>query len=182
VDDHRRELQVEAFPPLYSLEPNTIDNLAQPIACNLVVMIGGSFRMEVRKGLVYPHRTQLDDVQIDASAYSVIKVDMVHDNAKNMKLKVPPNDTTLTIRDAINRGFSRGLILMLTHQQLLQRRPLLVSQTPLLVRYFLRHNLTKCSRVHLQFECSHVYLHLRLRVPRSLHLIRCSPLLLYQRR
>jgi hypothetical protein len=107
VDDHRRELQEEASSPLYSLEPNTIDNLAQPIACNLAVMIGGSFRMEVRKGLVYPHHTQLDDVQIDASAYSMIKVDMVHENTKNMKPEVPPNDTTLTIRDAITRGFSR---------------------------------------------------------------------------
>jgi hypothetical protein len=35
--------------PLPLLEPGTIDNLAQPIACNLVVMIGGSFRMEVGK-------------------------------------------------------------------------------------------------------------------------------------
>jgi hypothetical protein len=43
----------------------------------------------------------LDDVQIDASAYVVVKVDMVHENAKNMKLDVPPDDTTLTLRGAI---------------------------------------------------------------------------------
>jgi hypothetical protein len=36
--------------------------LAQPIACNLVLMIGGSFRMEVERGLVYPRQTMLDDV------------------------------------------------------------------------------------------------------------------------
>jgi hypothetical protein len=35
--------------PLPLLEPDTIDNLAHPTACNLAVMIGGSFRMEVRK-------------------------------------------------------------------------------------------------------------------------------------
>jgi hypothetical protein len=32
--------------------------------------------MEVRKGLVYPHRTLFEDVQIDASTYVVVKVDM----------------------------------------------------------------------------------------------------------
>jgi hypothetical protein len=35
------ENHIEASPPLYSsLESDTIDNLAQPIACNLVVIIG----------------------------------------------------------------------------------------------------------------------------------------------
>jgi hypothetical protein len=89
--------------PLASLGLDTIDNLAQPIACSLVVMIEGSFQMEVGKGLVYPHQTLLDDVQIDASPYVVVKVDMVHENVKNMKLEVPPDDTTLTLRDAITR-------------------------------------------------------------------------------
>jgi hypothetical protein len=36
--------------------------LAQPITCNLILMIGGSFRLEVRRGLVYPRQTMLDDV------------------------------------------------------------------------------------------------------------------------
>jgi hypothetical protein len=45
--------------------------------------------MEVEKGLVYTHQTLLDDIQIDASAYVVIKVDMMHENMKNMKLEVP---------------------------------------------------------------------------------------------
>jgi hypothetical protein len=45
----------------------------------------------------------LDDIQIDALAYVVVKVDMVHEKAKNMKLEVPPDDTTLTLRDAITR-------------------------------------------------------------------------------
>jgi hypothetical protein len=35
-----------------SIEHNTIDNLAQPIACNLILLVEGSFRMEVRRGLV----------------------------------------------------------------------------------------------------------------------------------
>jgi hypothetical protein len=38
------KFHIEAFPPLHSsLELDTIKNLAQPIACSLVVMIGGSF-------------------------------------------------------------------------------------------------------------------------------------------
>jgi hypothetical protein len=40
--------------PLPSIEPDTIDNLAQPIACNLILLVRGSFRMEVGRGLVYP--------------------------------------------------------------------------------------------------------------------------------
>jgi hypothetical protein len=43
----------------------------------------------------------LDDVQIDALAYVVVKVDMVHDNAKNIKLEVPQDNTTLTLWNAI---------------------------------------------------------------------------------
>jgi hypothetical protein len=45
-----------------SIKPDMIDNLAQPTACNLMLLVGGSFRMEVRRGLVYPHHTMLDDV------------------------------------------------------------------------------------------------------------------------
>jgi hypothetical protein len=57
------ELPVAASPPLHSsLELNTINNLAQPTVCNLVVMIRGSFRMEVGRGPVYPHQILLDDV------------------------------------------------------------------------------------------------------------------------
>jgi hypothetical protein len=59
--------------------------------------------MEVGRGLVYPHQTTLDDVQINTSSYVVVKVDMVHDNLKDLKLEVPPNDTTLTMRDAVTR-------------------------------------------------------------------------------
>jgi hypothetical protein len=33
----------------------------------------------------------------------VVKVDMVHGNAKNMKLEVPSDDTMLTLWDAITR-------------------------------------------------------------------------------
>jgi hypothetical protein len=45
----------------------------------------------------------LDDVQINTSFYVVVKVDMVHDNLKDMKLKVLPDDTTLTMRDVVTR-------------------------------------------------------------------------------
>jgi hypothetical protein len=43
----------------------------------------------------------LDDVQIDTSSYAVVKVDMVHDNLKDRKLKVPPDDMTLTMQDVV---------------------------------------------------------------------------------
>jgi hypothetical protein len=66
-----------------------IDNLAQPTTCNRVIMVG--------KGLVYPHQTLLDDIQIEASSYAMVMVDMVHENAKNMKLEVSPEDMLLTL-------------------------------------------------------------------------------------
>jgi hypothetical protein len=49
---------------------------------------------------VYPRQTMLDDVQIDTSSYDVVKVDMVHDNSKDMKLEVPLECTMLTMQDA----------------------------------------------------------------------------------
>jgi hypothetical protein len=80
-----------------------IDNLAQPTTCNVILLIGGSFRMEVRRGLVYPCQTMLGDVQIDELSYAVVKEDMVHENSKDLKLEVPPDDTMLTLRDAVKR-------------------------------------------------------------------------------
>jgi hypothetical protein len=59
--------------------------------------------MDVGRGLVYPCQTMLDDVQINTSSYDVVNVDMVHDNSKDLKLKVPPDDTTLTMSDAVAR-------------------------------------------------------------------------------
>jgi hypothetical protein len=59
--------------------------------------------MKIGRGLVYPRYTMLDDVQIDTSSYVVVEVDMVHENSKDLKLKVPPDNTTLTMRDAVNR-------------------------------------------------------------------------------
>jgi hypothetical protein len=41
--------------PPRSIEPDTIDNLAQPTASSLIFLVEGSFRMEVGRGLVYPH-------------------------------------------------------------------------------------------------------------------------------
>jgi hypothetical protein len=59
--------------------------------------------MEVRTGLVYLGQTMLDDVQINTSSYAVVKVDMVHDNSKDLKLEVPPDDMTLTMWDVVAR-------------------------------------------------------------------------------
>jgi hypothetical protein len=52
---------------------------------------------------MYPCQTMLDDIEIDASSYDVVKVDMVHENSKDLKLEVTPDDTTLTMRDAVTR-------------------------------------------------------------------------------
>jgi hypothetical protein len=79
------------------------DNLAQPTTCSLILLVEGSFPVEVGRGLVYPRQTMLDDVQIDASSYVVVKVDIVHENLKDLKLKVPPDDTMQTMRDAVTR-------------------------------------------------------------------------------
>jgi hypothetical protein len=59
--------------------------------------------MEVGRGEVYPHQAMLDDIEIDASSYDVVKVDMVHENLKDLKLEMPADDTTLTLRDAVTR-------------------------------------------------------------------------------
>jgi hypothetical protein len=53
--------------------------------------------MEVRKGIIYRRMYTLDDVPIDSVSFAVVKVDMVHENAKNLNLDVAPNDTTLTL-------------------------------------------------------------------------------------
>jgi hypothetical protein len=47
--------------PLLSIAPDTIDNVAQPTACSLILLVGGSIRMEGGRGLVYPRQTILDD-------------------------------------------------------------------------------------------------------------------------
>jgi hypothetical protein len=79
-----------------------IDNLTQPTSCNIMLLVR-SYRMKVGRGLVYPRQTMLNDVQIDTSSYAAVKMDMVHDNSKDLKLKVPPTETTLTMRDAVAR-------------------------------------------------------------------------------
>jgi hypothetical protein len=61
------ELQVPASglvegQPLPSIEPDMINTLAQPTACNLILLVGTSFRMEVERGLVYPRQAMLDDI------------------------------------------------------------------------------------------------------------------------
>jgi hypothetical protein len=59
--------------------------------------------MEVGRGLVYPRQTILDDIEIDTSSYVVVKVDLMHENSKDMKLEVPPDDTMLTLWGAVTR-------------------------------------------------------------------------------
>jgi hypothetical protein len=59
--------------------------------------------MEVRRVLVYPCQTMLDNVQIDTSSYTVVKVDMVHDNLNDLKLEMPLDDMMLTMWDAVAR-------------------------------------------------------------------------------
>jgi hypothetical protein len=57
--------------------------------------------MEVGRGLVYPRQTMLNDVKINISSYVVVKVDMMHENLKDLKLEVPSDDTMLTMWDAV---------------------------------------------------------------------------------
>jgi hypothetical protein len=59
--------------------------------------------MEVKRWQVYPCQTMLDDIEIDASSYAMVKVDMVHENWKDLKLELPPDDTMLTMWDAVTR-------------------------------------------------------------------------------
>jgi hypothetical protein len=86
-----------------SLEPDTIDTLAHPTPCSLIITISGDYRMEARKGIIYLIMYTLDDVPIDRISFVVVKVDMVHENTKNLNLEVAPDDTTLTLRDAMTR-------------------------------------------------------------------------------
>jgi hypothetical protein len=86
-----------------SLEPNTIDTLAHPTPCNLIITISGDYRIEVGKGIVYPRMYTLDDVPIDSVSFAMVKVDMVHENVKNLNLEVTPDDTALTMWDAVTR-------------------------------------------------------------------------------
>jgi hypothetical protein len=59
--------------------------------------------MKVGKCIVYPRMYTLDDVPIDSVSFVVVKVDMVHENVKNLNLEVAPDDTTLTLWDAVTR-------------------------------------------------------------------------------
>jgi hypothetical protein len=101
-----------------SLEPDTIDTLSHPTPCSLIIAILGGYRMEVGKCIIYPRMYMLDDVPIDNVSFAMVKVDMAHENTKNLNLKVPPDDMILTLRDVVTRRSSGGeLLLMLTQQQ-----------------------------------------------------------------
>jgi hypothetical protein len=53
--------------------------------------------------IYYDVRAMLDDVQINTSSYAMVKVDMVHDNSKDLNLEVSSDDMTMTMRDAVAR-------------------------------------------------------------------------------
>jgi hypothetical protein len=89
-----------------SLEPDTIDTLAHLIPCNLIITISGGYRMEVGKGIVYPRMYTLNDVSIDSVSFAVVKVDMVHENVKNLNLEVPSDDMTLTLWEPISTAMT----------------------------------------------------------------------------
>jgi hypothetical protein len=126
--------------PLPSIESDTIDNLTLPTACNLILLVRRSFRMKVERGLVYPHQTILGDVQIDASSYAMVKVDMVHENLKDLKLKMPPDDTTLTMRDVVTRRVQwRRTSIDVDPSTIASASTILVNRIPLLLWYFMRH-------------------------------------------
>jgi hypothetical protein len=68
---------------------------------------------------VYPCQTIVNDIQIDTSSYDVVKVDMVYDNSKDLKLEVLPDDPTLTMRDAVApSGTANALLLIVSTQKL----------------------------------------------------------------
>jgi hypothetical protein len=52
---------------------------------------------------VYPRQTMLDDVTIDVSSYDMVKVDLVHENLKDLKQEVPLDDMMLTMWDVVTR-------------------------------------------------------------------------------
>jgi hypothetical protein len=88
-------------------------------------IIGRKLSNEVGRGLVYPCQTIVNDIQIDTSSYDVVKVDMVYDNSKDLKLEVLPDDPTLTMRDAVARrdavapsGTANALLLIISTQKL----------------------------------------------------------------
>jgi hypothetical protein len=86
-----------------SLEPDTIDTLAHPTPCSLIINISGDYQMEVGKGIIYQRVYTLDDVPIDSVSFAMVKVDMVYENMENLNLEVAPYDTTLTLRDVVTR-------------------------------------------------------------------------------
>jgi hypothetical protein len=119
--------------------------------------------MEVGKGLVHPCQTMLDDVEIDASSYAMVKVDMVHKNLKDLKLEVPLDDMTLTLHDAVTRRVQwrmtsidvdpsvATLALNIASQPNIAPASILLTHTHLCLQFESNH-------VCLKFESSHVHL------------------------
>jgi hypothetical protein len=78
-----------------------------------------------------------NDVLINASSYVVVKVDMVHENSKDLKMEVPPDDMTLTLWDAISRrGQWRRTSIDVDPSAAASASTAIVSRIPLLLRCF----------------------------------------------
>jgi hypothetical protein len=136
-----------------SLEPDTIDTLALSTPCNLIITISGDYRMEVGKCIIYPRMYTLDDVPIDSVSFTVVKVDMVHENAKNLNLEVEPDDTTLTLRVAVTRRVQWRTPIDVDPQQF-QRRPLQVCRS-IPFQVCRRHRTLQVSHGHKPLKLCH---------------------------
>jgi hypothetical protein len=101
----------------------------------------------------------------------------VHENSKDLKLEVPSDDRTLTLQDAITRRVqgrrtsidvdpSAIALVSATASQPNTSPASIFSESGCVCLQF------ESSRVYLQLESSRIRLHLKLGVPRSLHLIR----------
>jgi hypothetical protein len=74
-------------PPQPSLELDMINNLTHLTSCNFVVLVRGSYQMEVGKELVYPDLALLDYALIDSANFVAVKVDTVQENVKTKSWK-----------------------------------------------------------------------------------------------
>ena len=82
-----------------SVEPDTINILNRPMHCRLFLEIGG-FKIEVVKGLVFPHDEFLIEDHPILPGYVAVRIDNMHENTTDMELEVQLDDWTRMLRDA----------------------------------------------------------------------------------
>jgi hypothetical protein len=143
--------------------------------------------MEAERGLVYPRQTMLDNIQIDASSYDVVKVDIMHENSKDLKLEVPPYDTMLTLRDGITRRVLWRMTFIDVDPSTAASASATASQLNTSPASIFLETRPYPSPIQEQSCPSSIREQPRPSPPQtrstpSLHLIRRGPLLLYQRR